>query len=894
MVKRLRSFARALFRRDQFEDNMSDEMRFHMDAYAADLVRSGLSAAEAARRAKVEFGATEALKEDCRQSFGLRLADELQQDLRYAFRQLRRSPGFSTVAVVSLALGIGANTAIFSLMDAVLLRDLSLPDPGRLVYLAHANGEDINTSANFPLFERYAQAGVLEDVAAYEGNTFTLRTADGLEHVDGQYASGRYHAVIGAPFVAGRGFTAEPDRNAGAPIAVISDAFWARKFGRSPDAVGRTITVNGRPVTIVGVTAPGFNGLLSGYRADLTLPMSVRALDEPGYLDFRGGWMSLSIVGRLRPGETETQARAAVDAIFRQFWFEPENAWARESPESPHEHAALVSARRGSSDLRGKYSEPLLILMGMVGVVLFIACANVANLLLARTASRTREIAVRMGIGAGRGRLVRQFLTESLVLSGLGGALGLLVAVASTRAVLAILNSGEWPVVLDATLNTTALAFTIGVSILTGVGFGLTPALRATRVNLAPSLKSPAPLGHRGARSPLGKTLLVGQIALCVVVVAAAGLLGRTLNNLKTLNAGFTRDNLLLFTVDTRDPSFTPEGRTAFYPTLLEHLRTRPGVTSAALADRSPIDSTEQERRIEVPGGAKVRGGVSAVAVTSAYFGAFGIELIRGRGFTPTDRVGSGNVAIVNESMVRAYFGDSNPIGQTIVIGGRRDTMKIVGVVRDVRHESLRKNSPRTVYTPLGQPGEAFDGSAGPPERVAAIVRTTADPRQLLASAPRFVRDVNSNAVVSYVRTMDQQVNAALVSERLLASLSSGFGALALLLATVGLYGVMAYGVARRTRETAIRMALGASQSAVLLSVLREAAVVSVVGVAIGLSATLVAAKTIASILFGLSPTDPLTLGGVAVVLIGTALLAGFLPARRAAATDPARSLSVE
>ena len=894
MVKRLRSFTRALFRRTRFEDNMADEMRFHMEAYAADLVRAGHSPADAARRAKLEFGGAESLKEDCRQSLGLRFVDQLQQDLRYALRQMRRSPGFTIAAVVSLALGIGANTAIFSLMDAVLLRDLPVPDPGRLVYLAHANGARISNSANFPLFERYERAGVLEGIAAYSGETFTVRAADALEQVDGQYVTGRYHAVVGVPLVAGRGFTDEKDRGAGAPVAVISDAFWARRFGRSQAAIGSTLTVNSRPVTIVGVTAAGFNGMISGYRADLTLPMSFRSLDEPEYMDDRTGWVSLALVGRLRPGETVAQARTAVDVVFKRYWLEAENAWVRESPEAANERAELRPARRGSSDLRGKYREPLRILMGMVIVVLFIACANVANLLLARTAARTRELAVRMGIGAGRWRLVRQFLTESLFLSGLGGLLGLVVAYASIRAVLAILNSGQWPVVVDASLNMQVLAFTIGATVLTGLGFGLAPAIRATRVSLAPGLKSSVPVHHGRARSPLGKTLLVGQIALCVVVVAGAALLGRSLFNLRTSNAGFSTKNLLLFKLDTRDPSFTAARRTLFYPQLLEHLRTQPGIVSATLADRSPVDFSSQTRRIEVPGVAKIPGGVSAVAITPSYFDAFRIKLIRGRGFTPADRMGAEAVAIANETMVRAYFGDADPLGRTIVIGGRRDLMKIVGVVSDARHESLRTAAPRTVYTPLEQPGEAFDGSNGPPDDVAVILQTASDPRQLIASAPALVREVNPDAVVSYVRTMDQQVDGAMVTERLLARLSAGFALLALLLAVVGLYGVTAYDVTRRTREIAIRMALGATKSVVLVRVLREAATVSIVGVGIGLAITAVAVKAIAAILFGLSPTDPWTLGTVAAVLIGTAMLAGLVPARRAAATDPVRSLSVE
>ena len=893
MLARLRKFLDAARHRRRFEDEMADEMRFHMDAYAADLERQGISPADARRRARLEFGGTESLKEDCRQSRGLRFLDELRQDLHYGARQMARSPGFTAAAVCSLALGIGANTAIFSLMDAVLLRALPVSDPGRLFFLAHGRGDDTSSSANFPLYERYRDANVLDGVAAYEGETFTVRSGDTLEQVDGQYVTGNYHAVVGVPFAAGHGFVADDDRRVGPIAAVISDDYWQKRFARSPDAVGRALTVAGRSATIVGVTAPGFNGLNAGYRADITLPIWVQTFDDPGFFDDRGGWVSLSLVGRLRADQTEAQARAAVDAVFKPFWLEPENAWVRRTAEDDNEEARLVSARRGSSDLREKYTAPLRTLMWMVAVVLLVACGNVANLCLARAAARTREVAVRLGIGAGRARLARQFLTESLLLAAIGGTLGLVVSVVSTRTIMAMLNSGRWPVVLDPSLNIRVLVFTTLVSILAAVAFGLVPATRATRVDLVSALKTLASVRRKRSRSPVGKTLLVGQIALSVIVVAAAALLGRSLYTLQTMDTGFARANVLLFDVETKDQAFTNERREAFYPALIDRLRQLPGVTAAALADRSPIDSSTQVRRIEVPGFAQTRQGVSAVAVTPGYFEAFGIALVRGRLFNDSDRTGP-TVAIANESMAKFYFGDADPLGRTIILGARRDVMTIVGVVRDVRHEDLRSQPPRSVYTPLAQPGEAFSGGSGQFYELTAILRTPGDPDALGAVAPRIVRDVDANAAVAYVRTIEQQVDAALINERVLATLSTAFGLLALLLATVGLYGVTAYGVARRTRETAIRLALGASRGLVVGAVLREAIAASIAGVVIGIAITFLATQTIASFLYELSPTDPATLALVAVVLVVTALIAGLIPAYRASVTHPAIALRAE
>ena len=449
--------------------------------------------------------------------------------------------------------------------------------------------------------------------------------------------------------------------------------------------------------------------------------------------------------------------------------------------------------------------------MGLVAVVLLIACANVANLLLARAAARAKEVAVRIGIGASRGRLVRQFLIESLALAGLGGALGLAIAVLTTRGILALLDSGPAPLVLDTDLNAGVLGFATLVSAATGIGFGIVPALRATRGDLTSALRaartSSAASGRH--RAPLGRPLLVGQFALCTVVVAIAGLLTLSLYKLRTLDTGFLRDQIVMFEVKTGKGAFTPERRAAFYEDLLERLHTLAGVTSATLADRSPIDFSSQERRIEVPGFAAVRGGVSGVTASPAYFRTLGIALVRGRVFTGADSLGSPTVAVVSESMASKYFGGADPLGHTFVLGGRRDKMTIVGIVRDTRHESLWTESPRTVYIPLAQPGEAFDGASGPPVGLTAIVRTSGDPREMTAAAARVVRELSADAVVSYPRTMARQLDASLVTERLLGTLSAGFALLATLLAVIGLYGVMSYGVVRRSRETAIRLALG-------------------------------------------------------------------------------------
>ncbi len=889
----------AFLRRARFEDAMRDELRFHIDAYTDDLSRSGVPLEEARRRARVEFGAVESMKEDCRRSRGLRLLDELRQDLRYALRTLLKTPVFTTAAILSLALGIGANAAIFSLMDAVLLRTLPLEQANRLYFLAHDPGPKLSTSANYPLFDRYRTASVFSGVTAYQLRTLRVTTAVGVERVQGQFVSGNFHAVVGAPMLLGRGFASEPDRSPGtSPIAVISYEYWDTTFGRDPEIVGKPLTIDGHVVSIVGVTAAGFAGLNPGSRVDITLPISVLILDVPKFLDDYDSWFGLFIVGRLAPNVDENEALNAVDVIFQRFLALPENQWAnqwaRSNNSAVYRPAALVPAARGMWNLRSQYRKPLWLSMAMVAVVLLIACANIANLLFARASARAKEMAVRLSIGAGRARLIRQLLTESLVLALSGGVAGVLVAVWGTQAILSLLTFGPSPLLIDAGLNGRVLAFTAAVIILTGVGFGLLPAFRSTRLDLTPTLKEGRVAVHDTHRQALGRALVVVQVALCVLVIAAAGLLARSLANLHGLDAGFARDHILLADVDITAAKLPPVGRLLAYEEMLERLRRLPGVSSVSMSVRTPIDFSAQLRRIDVPGIPPVPGqGVSVNVVTPEYFQIFGIDVVRGRGLNTNDALSRG--ALVSESMARFYFGESNPLGRTFQLGGDKERSTIVGVVEDVRHERLRVDvPPKMVYTPFAESSTLLDGNSAIPSSVTIALGTRQDPASLGLTVGNEIRGLRRDALVPYIRTMGQQIDATLIPERLLTSLATGLAGIALILACVGLYGVMAYNVSRRTREIGIRIALGALPRTVLYRVLRETFVMLVTGIVLGLTIALAATRTLSTFLFGLTPHDPATLLSTMAVLFMAAMLAGFMPARHAAGIDPVRALRDE
>ena len=889
MFARLRSLARMLTRRDDFERSMSNEMRFHVQAYTDDLVRAGMKPEEAARRARIEFGPHAALEEDCREARGVRIADELRQDLRYTGRQLAKSPGFALAAIVSLALGIGANSAIFGLMDAILFRTLPVREPSALYFLGHGTGDDVSTSSNYPLLARYQASGIFESVTSSTRRTFTVALPERLERVSGEFVSGNYHSTLGVRFALGRGFSSEPDRPDGrAPVAVISDGFWERRYARSPDVIGQTLSIGGHAVTIVGVTAPDFNGLFPGTKAEITMPLFVRGLDDASFLNQRDRWISVRLVARLRPDRSEAQSSAAASELFRKYWLEPEN----ERRPDDIRTGALVPAGKGATELQESFATPLWLLFAMVATVLLIACTNVANLFLARGASRAREVAVRLSLGAGRGRLVRQMLTESSLLAVTGGLLGLLVANVSMRFIAVAFLVGQSPLLIDAELTWHVLAFTAVAAIACSLLVGLVPALRSSRVDVTPVLKESAARPRLG-RWSLGRTLVVTQLALSFLLVSIATLFGRSVMNMRSLDAGFSREHTLLFDIDAGDQSVTREQRAQFFTTLEARLRAWPGITAVAYAQRSPLDNSTQTRPLEIPGMIIPRDsrGVSANVVTPEFFQVFGIDLIRGRSLSAEDRLGAEPVAVVDETLVRAYFGSTDPIGRRIFLGADREPWTIVGVVRSARVEDLRDEPSRTIYTALAQSRLGSAEQVGDARRLTVAVRSASNPALLPETVRDEVARLSSRVVVSYVRTMEEQFNAAMMRERLMAALSVGYGGLALLLSLVGLYGITAFGVARQTHEIGIRMALGATRRRVVSGILRETMVTSASGVALGGAASLIAANLVEPFLFQIPPQDPVTLIGVMVLLTITTLFAGYLPGRQAASIDPVRAL---
>jgi predicted permease len=901
-IATLRSWVRRTARRSTFEREMDEELRFHLDSYADDLVRSGVPRAEARRRAAAEFGGIEARKEDCRQAIGLRLLDDLGNDLRYATRQLKRSPAFTAVAVISLALGIGANTAIFSLMEAALWKSVRVSEPQQLRLFSwvsgpravmnsssgnwsrSAAGSRASTSFSYPIYDAFRQGSPnFESVFAFKTIGRVTAVIDGgAELAAAQLVSENFFASLGVTPRFGRPITADDNtRDGGETVAVISDGFWARRFGRDPSAVGRTIRVNEVPVTIVGVNAAGFDGVEPSERPDLFMPLEKQPLVFPmrrgpseSLLDNPDYWW-LQIMGRLKPEVGDTAAQTALDAALQQ-------AVRATLPERMHRDQPrfrLLPGARGQDNLREEFARPLMVLGALVGLVLLIACANVATLLLARAAARRRELGLRLALGASRGRIGRQLLTEGLALGCGGGALGLALGYGVRDAIPSLLvPSWQIELQLQADFDLRVVALAIGMTLATSIGFSLAPIWQTVRGDVNPTLKD----GGRSAiaANPLrARSLVVLQVVVSVVLLVGAGLFVRTLWNLRSVDIGFRPERIVLFTVDPPRAKYAGSARKGLFAKLHEAIAALPGVESASLSESPLVAGGSSRTRVGPDGrppGPNDEASVNDVG--ARFFETMGIPIVAGRSFDAHDREGAPPVTVVSERFVKEFFAGQNPIGR--MVRNNDILYRIVGVCGDVRFTRARLPAPPLFYRPFTQ-------AANEPGSLTFEVRTALDGTAIVNSVRQAVRSIDRDLPIYNLRTQRAQIDATIARERLFVMLTVAFGGLALVLSATGIYGTVAHSVARRTSEIGIRLALGADPGRVRLMVLREASSPAAAGAVIGLAAAAVLTRYVQAMLFGVTPLDPLTLSAAAAIMLGVAMLSGWLPARRASRLDP-------
>ncbi len=899
---------RYYFRRREFESELDEEIEHHM-----------------AMSGRKQFGNEARVKEESRAMWGWMIAEQFAKDVRYALRSMLQSPVFTGLAALSLALGIGANTAIYSFVDSILLRSLPVPEPESLVTLnwnvplpagstnpknvrvvqmiqIMSNGDtrDPHTGLTSPVFP-YAAFETLQtadspfaSLFAYWGATdVNIEVNRRVDTISAMYVSGEFFRGLRVAPAAGRMLSVDDDRAGAPPVAVVSYQYWVNRFGASTDAIGQAVRLNNVPLTIVGVAPPGFFGVNPATNPDLYLPLhdnlavSSAAPEQIALLYTNPNAYWIEMMGRLRPGSTMEQAQTALAPVFHSF---VEST--APSQEEPGVLPALLlkSGAGGLDALRRRYSQPLFVLMTLVGLMLAIACANIANLLLARAASRRREMAVRLSMGASRGRVIRQLLTESVLLAGIGGAAGVGVAMASMRFLTVLLANGRDNFTLRAELNGNVLAVTIGLSVLTGLLFGLAPALRATRVDVMPALKEVRAGAHSRRRFHLGQFLLVGQVAISLLLLVAAGLFVRTLSNLQSVELGFNRENLLLLDVNPQPAGVAREDMVRFYADLRERLAAIPGVRSAtyslyALAGGSSFNSV-----VTVPGVERKGLAPSVLVAGPTFFETMQMPLLEGRGIEERDRDGAPRVAVVNELFARTYFGGESPLGKSFAVGNgftSGGTVEIVGVAANAAAASIEQD-PRPMYF-LSALQDAL-----PQVQMTYEVRTVGDPLAQISAIRETIRRQDERIAVSRVRTQAAQIDQTINQEIVFAELCSAFALLALAIAGVGLYGVTAYSVARRTGEIGIRMALGAQRGRVMWMVVREVAVLCAIGLAIGVPVALAASRFVESYLFRMQPNDPLAMAGAVAVLVFAALVAALGPARRASRIDPMAALRHE
>jgi len=825
------------------------------------------------------------------------------RDVRHAIRSLRKTPAFLAIVVLTLGLGIGANTAIFSLMDQVLLRPLPVHAPGELVLLDGPGafmGRTMNAMTfSYPMYADFRDRNeVFSGVLGRFPLAVTAVWRAASERAEGELVSGNYFDVLSVRPALGRVFNAADDRTPGGhPIAVLSYGYWQRRFGGDPRILNETITVNGHPLTIVGVSDRRFTGIQVGRSVDIMIPIMMKAQMTPTWNDLdnrRSRW--LTVMARLKPGVTRTQAEAAMNVIYRQI-NEQEIKDIPNGSESfrkrfTSKHLDVLPGYKGLFDLRREFSTPLIVLMSMVGVVLLISCANVANLLLARTTARYKEISLRLALGASRGRILRQQLVESGLLAIAGTVVGLVFAWWTGGLLIAALPGDPAARTLSADPDFRVAFFALGVGVLTALIFGLVPALQATRASVTAALKEDSgSVTGSGRQARLRLGLVVAQVALSMLLLAGAGLFARSLYNLKTLDPGFRVDSLFAFSIDPSLSGYGGDRLLSLYQRMQQELAVVPGIRNVSMSETGTLNGNEWNMTIRVDGYQPKEGEDMSPTVDGVgprYFETMGIPLVSGRDFTDRDVKGAPQVAVINETMAKYFFNGANPVGKRFGFArGSATDIEIVGVARDVRSLELKDRAPRFIYIPYAQ-----DDSL---TQLTFYVRG-ADAGG--ATAPTAIRQavqrLDANLPIFDMKTMAVQVDESLFVERMVAVLSIAFGALATLLAAIGLYGVMSYAVTRRTREIGIRMALGAERSGVMWLVLKEVAIMAAAGIAGGLVVALWLTRQVQSQLFGLAPNDPATLAGATILLAFIAIVAGYLPARRATTIDPIRSLRTE
>jgi predicted permease len=925
LLAKLRSYVRSFSNREAVESDIEAELRSHIDLRAADLERSGLPAAEAHRRACIEFGAVATQKENIRTSLGLRLFDEFRGDLRFAARMLRRSPGFTAIAIVSLALGIGANTIIFTMAKGVLLDRLDVPSPNELrltsiiaprhspVHRFWGNmyslpgGGMATTSFSYPVYQilrdqnRTSAHPVLEDLVAFKdlGGTRGLTASiDGHSEVaTAELVSGNFFQQLGVNPALGRTIQPSDDAVPGAgAVAMISDGMWSRAFGRSPSAVGRVIQLNLVPVTIIGVAPPGFTGASSvQISPDVFLPFSIQPVIAPSstaknsdgslLTDKNLWWMQ--IMARRKPGVSDDTARAALDVALAQAI----RATLPIKKDDRMPTLAISSGSRGLNNAGQNFARPIYVLGALTGFVLLLACANLANLLLARSTARQREMSVRLALGATRGRVLRQVLAESLLLSALGGVAGLALGYFGRNVIPHLLSTSWEETPVNTHFDIRIFAFTAAVSLLTGILFGIIPAWQSTRTNVSTALKDSATAATRRRKGLLGKGLVSFQIALSSLLVVSAGLFAFSLSHLSNTGLGFKPDHLIMFEMQAPPTRYPSPQDVALHQRMVQRLAQVPGVEGATLT-AEPILANSMSNSWFLPTGRPKPEGETAVTdeneVEQHFFETYSIPILYGRAFNSSDTRNSPLVAVINQALAKRAFSGIDPVGKTFRASDEAsaDLYQIIGVSANAKYSNLRDDPPPTFYLLSNQQKEE-------PE-MTYVVRTNLSLAAILPSLRAAAREVDKDIPLRDPRTQIEQINATIMQERLFATLTSAFGILALILAAIGIYGIMAYTVARRTSEIGVRMALGARPRQVRLMVLRESGWMAIVGIAVGIGASIGLARLVRAMLYGLSPSDPTTLIGTSCLLFFIALIAAYGPARRASRIDPMQALRHE